>query len=80
MHLKSLSVGAGRLAALGFAVCLLVGPRAFAQDGPPAVGSFDLERLRLDPAAVDSLAVGSGRIMPQGQFRLALGLHYQRSR
>ncbi len=73
----SLLSGPRRLAALGLAVLFFVFPRSGTQAAEG--GSFDLERLRLDPSALDSLSVGSGRVMSEGQLRIALGLHYERS-
>ncbi|CAM4153312.1 flagellar motor protein MotB [Corallococcus exiguus] len=38
---------------------------------------FDLQRLRLDPAALGSLVVGTGRTLEAGQLRVALNYHYE---
>jgi outer membrane protein OmpA-like peptidoglycan-associated protein len=52
---------------------LLLAPAAsFAQ-----AGSFELERLRLDPAARGSLVVGTGEVAPQGSFRLSAVGHWE---
>ncbi|RKI59735.1 flagellar motor protein MotB [Corallococcus sp. AB049A] len=38
---------------------------------------FDLQRLRLDPSALGSLVVGTGRTLAPGQLRVALNYHYE---
>ncbi|NBD08671.1 flagellar motor protein MotB [Corallococcus sp. Z5C101001] len=38
---------------------------------------FDLQRLRLDPAALGSLVVGTGRTLERGQLRVGLNYHYE---
>ncbi|MFB1481962.1 flagellar motor protein MotB [Corallococcus sp. RDP092CA] len=38
---------------------------------------FDLQRLHLDPEALGSLVVGTGRTLAQGQLRVALNYHYE---
>lgn len=38
---------------------------------------FNLQRLELDPAALGSLMVGTGRTLPQGMLRMALQGHYE---
>ncbi|MFP2895046.1 flagellar motor protein MotB [Corallococcus sp. 4LFB] len=38
---------------------------------------FDLQRLRLDPGALGSLVVGTGRTLAPGQLRVALNYHYE---
>ncbi|MFL5261335.1 MAG: OmpA family protein [Anaeromyxobacteraceae bacterium] len=40
--------------------------------------TFDLERLMLDPAARDSLVVGTGNIGPAGSSRVSLTAHWER--
>lgn len=55
------------------ALSLLAAPRALAQ-GLPA---FDLERLRLDPAAGGSLVIGSGEVGPAGTSRTSLSVGYE---
>ena len=57
------------LVALGLA---LAGP-ALSQ-----TSNYNPERLRLDPAATGSLVLGGGELLPEGTFRLGLGLHYER--
>ncbi|HLL02577.1 MAG TPA: OmpA family protein [Myxococcaceae bacterium] len=39
--------------------------------------SFELERLDLNPAATGSLVLGTGELMPAGDFRLSAVGHYQ---
>jgi OmpA-OmpF porin, OOP family len=55
------------------AVVLLVASSARAQ----LVPNFDLERLSLDPAAVSSMVIGTGEILPEGQSRVFLAAHYE---
>nr|WP_216627208.1 flagellar motor protein MotB [Corallococcus exercitus] len=52
---------------------------AHAQEGGPKspLPTFDLQRLRLDPAALGSLVVGTGRTLAAGQLRVALNYHYE---
>lgn len=38
---------------------------------------FELERLRINPSAQESLVIGSGDLLERGGFRLALAGHYQ---
>src|ERR1700737_1253017 len=40
--------------------------------------SFDLERLELDPSAVSSLIVQTGRTLPEHEFRIGAGLQYEK--
>lgn len=42
------------------------------------VPAFELERLRLNPAAAHGLLVDSADLLPQFGYRVALNLHYQR--
>lgn len=44
---------------------------------PPRSVSFELERLDLNPAATGSLVLGTGELMPAGDFRLSVVGHYQ---
>jgi outer membrane protein OmpA-like peptidoglycan-associated protein len=39
--------------------------------------TFDLERLELDPSAVGSLIVQTGRTLPEHEFRIGAGLQYE---
>ncbi|RKH69893.1 flagellar motor protein MotB [Corallococcus aberystwythensis] len=48
------------------------------ESGPKSpLPMFDLQRLRLDPAALGSLVVGTGRTLGAGQLRVALNYHYE---
>lgn len=48
------------------------------ESGPKSpLPMFDLQRLRLDPAALGSLVVGTGRTLESGQLRVALNYHYE---
>lgn len=38
---------------------------------------FNLQRLKLDPAALGSLTVGTGRTLPQGMLRVSVQGHYE---
>jgi outer membrane protein OmpA-like peptidoglycan-associated protein len=58
-------------AALPFAALVLAAAPALAGDPVPG---FDLERLRLAPAATGSLLVDGGDLLPLGAYRLALTL------
>ncbi|MCP3097579.1 flagellar motor protein MotB [Myxococcus sp. K15C18031901] len=42
-----------------------------------ALPTFNLQRLELDPAALGSLVVSTGRVLPQGMVRVALQGHYE---
>jgi OmpA-OmpF porin, OOP family len=58
------------------AVCgLLLATSAQAQ----STGSFELERLQLDPSARGSLVIGTGEVAPAHSFRLSAGIGWQRS-
>ncbi|MBN8226807.1 flagellar motor protein MotB [Corallococcus macrosporus] len=52
---------------------------ALAQEGGPKnpLPMFDLQRLRLDPGALGSLVVGTGRTLEPGQLRVGLNYHYE---
>ncbi|WP_426750608.1 flagellar motor protein MotB [Myxococcus sp. Y35] len=39
--------------------------------------TFNLQRLELDPAALGSLVIGTGRTLPQGALRMAVQGHYE---
>jgi hypothetical protein len=57
-------------------LALLLGPAsARAQDA--RLPQFNLQRLKLDPAALGSLMVGTGRTLPQGMLRVAVQGHYE---
>jgi outer membrane protein OmpA-like peptidoglycan-associated protein len=49
---------------------------ALAQE-PSQIANFELERLDLNPAATGSLVLGTGELMPAGDFRLSAVSHYQ---
>ncbi|XXF76068.1 transporter [Myxococcaceae bacterium GXIMD 01537] len=50
---------------------------AQAADPHPTLPSFELERLQLDPGALGSLVVGTGRTLPAGALRVSLQAHYE---
>lgn len=53
-------------------------PALAQEEGPKLpVPRFDLQRLRLDPSALGSLTVGTGRTLAPGQLRVALNYHYE---
>ncbi|WP_343073563.1 flagellar motor protein MotB [Pyxidicoccus fallax] len=57
-------------------LALLLGPTtALAQES--RLPHFNLQRLKLDPAALGSLMVGTGRTLPQGMLRVAVQGHYE---
>lgn len=63
MHLRFVAIAAGLLLA------------------SPALGqtaNYNLERLRLDTAALGSLVLGAGEVQAPSTYRLSLGLHYER--
>ncbi|WP_164014869.1 flagellar motor protein MotB [Pyxidicoccus trucidator] len=57
-------------------LALLLGP-ASAQAQATGLPQFNLQRLKLDPAALGSLTVGTGRTLPQGVLRVAVQGHYE---
>lgn len=63
------------LSAVSSAALLLSPTSASAQDS--RLPRFNLQRLELDPAALGSLMVGTGRTLPQGQLRVGLNGHYE---
>lgn len=63
------------LSMLSSAALLLGATSAAAQDS--RLPRFNLQRLELDPAALGSLMVGTGRTLPQGQLRVGLNGHYE---
>ena len=80
--LSVLSVWAGRrrreLARTCVLVAALATTSASGQTPFSPLVAFDVERLRLSAAATDSLLVDSGRLLPQGGYRLGLLTHYER--
>lgn len=63
------------LSAVSSLALLLGSTSAQAQDARLPV--FDLQRLQLDPAALGSLMVGTGRTLPQGVLRFSVQGHYE---
>src|SRR5260370_28298457 len=60
-------------------VLLLLAPVAsFAQSMQP-LPALAMERLELDPAALGSLAIGSGELLPVGSMRLSSAIDYERN-
>jgi len=53
----------------------LLSTSAFAQ--PQRLPGFDLQRLQLDPGALGSFVVGTGRTLEQGVFRASFLVHYE---
>jgi outer membrane protein OmpA-like peptidoglycan-associated protein len=62
-----------RLTIAAFAAGLVLASPVWGQ-----TANYDLERLRLDPSAVESLVLSGGEVQAKGTFRLALALHYER--
>ena len=60
-----------RIAAIAAGLAL-VGP------AQAETANYNVERLRLDPAALGSLVLGGGEVQPESTFRLSFGLHYER--
>jgi uncharacterized protein (TIGR03382 family) len=54
---------------------LLLGSKAVAQ--PTGIPPFELERLMLNPSARGSLLLGTGELLPHGEYRLSLTSHYE---
>lgn len=59
-------------------VAALVATSAAGQTLSSPLVAFDAERLRLSPAATDSLLVDTGRLLPVGGYRLSLLANYER--
>nr|WP_225937226.1 flagellar motor protein MotB [Myxococcus sp. RHSTA-1-4] len=57
-------------------LALLLGSTA-AEAQAHRLPTFNLQRLKLDPAALGSLMVGTGRTLPQGTLRVAVQGHYE---
>ncbi|MBJ6763077.1 flagellar motor protein MotB [Myxococcaceae bacterium JPH2] len=59
---------------------LAFAPTAARAEGGESLNSlprFDLQRLRMDPSALGSLMVGTGRTLPQGMARVSFNFHYE---
>lgn len=66
-----------KLASRAYGIALLLASSvAFAQEPVRLVG-FELERLDLNPGAAGSLVLGTGELMPAGDFRFSAVAHYQ---
>ena len=68
----------GRCAPLIGMIAAALGGIASAQPVVPVPG-FNLEKLELDPFAVGSLVVGSGRLLAPGALRISVVGHYERN-
>ncbi|MFP2925941.1 flagellar motor protein MotB [Pyxidicoccus sp. 3LG] len=55
---------------------LLLGPAPAAAQAQ-RLPNFNLQRLKLDPAGLGSLMVGTGRTLPKGMLRMAVQGHYE---
>ncbi|MFB1481481.1 OmpA family protein [Corallococcus sp. RDP092CA] len=64
--------------ALAALLATAVTPAAFGQTTPRPIVPMDLERLRFQPAATDSMFVDTGRVLPEGGYRLLLMVNYER--
>ncbi|MGE6762248.1 OmpA family protein [Corallococcus interemptor] len=64
--------------ALAALLATAVTPAAFAQTTTSPIVPLDLERLRFTPAATDSMLVDTGRVLPEGGYRLLLMVNYER--
>src|SRR5690242_10581866 len=60
--------------ALPFLALCLLSTSSLAQQRLPG---FELQRLQLDPGALGSLVVGTGRTLEQGVFRSSLQFQYE---
>jgi uncharacterized protein (TIGR03382 family) len=56
-------------------LAVLLGSRAIAQ--PQGIPPFELERLMLNPSGRGSLLVGTGELLPHGDYRFSLTSHYE---
>jgi outer membrane protein OmpA-like peptidoglycan-associated protein len=58
----------------------LAGALLLAASAAQAAGpNFGFERLRLDPAAVSSLVIGTGEVAPEGGARVSAAAHWEQS-
>ncbi|NBD09454.1 OmpA family protein [Corallococcus silvisoli] len=64
--------------ALAALLATAVAPAAFGQSVASPLVPLDLERLRFQPAATDSMLVDTGRVLPEGGYRLLLMANYER--
>ncbi|WAS83974.1 MULTISPECIES: OmpA family protein [unclassified Corallococcus] len=64
--------------ALAALLATAVTPAAFGQTTTSPLRPLDLERLRFTPAATDSMLVDTGRVLPEGGYRLLLMVNYER--
>ncbi|RKH04277.1 OmpA family protein [Corallococcus carmarthensis] len=64
--------------ALAALLATAVTPAAFGQTTTSPIAPLDLERLRFQPAATDSMFVDTGRVLPEGGYRLLLMVNYER--
>ncbi|ATB46765.1 hypothetical protein MYMAC_002370 [Corallococcus macrosporus DSM 14697] len=64
------------LVAVLSSLALCLGPAETRAQGR-SLPSFNLQRLELDPAALGSLMVGTGRTLPQGALRMSVQGHYE---
>jgi uncharacterized protein (TIGR03382 family) len=55
---------------------LLLAVRASAQ--PAGIPTFELELLQLNPSGKGSLLLGTGELLPHGDYRFSLTAHYQK--
>jgi outer membrane protein OmpA-like peptidoglycan-associated protein len=62
-----------RLRIAAFAAGLAIASPAWSQ-----TANYDVERLRLDPAALGSLVLGGGEVQAASTYRLSFALHYER--
>ncbi|RKH66257.1 OmpA family protein [Corallococcus llansteffanensis] len=64
--------------ALAALLAIAVAPAAFGQTLASPLRPLDLERLRFNPAATDSMLVDTGNVLPEGGYRLLLMVNYER--
>jgi outer membrane protein OmpA-like peptidoglycan-associated protein len=66
-----------RLARRAFGITLVLATSLAFGQGTSQLEPFELERLDLNPSAAGSLVLGTGELMPAGDFRLSAVTHYQ---
>jgi len=66
-----------RLARRVYGIALVLASSVALAQEPTRLVSFELERLDLNPGAEGSLVLGTGELMPAGDFRLSAVGHYQ---